>query len=89
MEIEKVFEKLLKNKIKFVLIGGTALIGYGSTRVTFDTDIAVKTVDLDKIIELLYDINLNTVCFFVAIYNNSSFSFSMLSTSRQNFKKSS
>lgn len=61
MEIEKVFEKLLKNKIEFVLIGGTALIGYGSTRVTFDTDIAVKTIDLDKIIELLYDINLKLV----------------------------
>ena len=48
MKIEKVFEKLLENKIKFVLIGGTALIGYGSNRVTFDTDIAVKLIDVDK-----------------------------------------
>ncbi len=54
MENEEIFKILLNNKIKFVLIGGTALMGYGSNRSTLDTDIAVKTIDIDKIIKLFY-----------------------------------
>ncbi|HON56095.1 MAG TPA: hypothetical protein PLM75_04620 [bacterium] len=56
MDEKKVFEILYKNDIKFVLIGGNALFNYGSTRVTYDTDIAVKTIDLEKIPKLLYSI---------------------------------
>jgi len=54
MKIETIYKKLVKNNIKFVLIDGTALIAYGSLRATFDTDIAIRTIDIEKIIRILY-----------------------------------
>ena len=61
MTEEKLFSSLLEEKIPFVLIGGTALAAYGSQRITIDTDIAVKTLDLDKIIGLLLSLGLRMV----------------------------
>ena len=61
MTEEKLLTLLKKNNIPFVLIGGTALTLYGSTRVTIDTDIAVKTLDVDRIISLFYDLKFKMV----------------------------
>ena len=61
MTEEKLFKLLQDNNIPFILIGGTALAAYGSSRITIDTDIAVKTLDIDKIIPLFYSINLKMV----------------------------
>ena len=61
MTEEKLFSALLKEKIPFVLIGGTALAAYGSARITIDTDIAVKTLDLNRIIGLFYSLGLKMV----------------------------
>ncbi|HOK41839.1 MAG TPA: hypothetical protein PLD27_12475 [bacterium] len=59
MEIIKVLESLSDNNIDFVLIGGKALLMYGSNRVTFDTDIAVKFIHIDKLVKMIYN-NLNS-----------------------------
>ncbi|HPN31642.1 MAG TPA: hypothetical protein PKY81_11875 [bacterium] len=56
MELKIFFEKLMEKKIPFVLIGGTALITYGSSRATFDTDIAIKLFDVDRIINLIFEL---------------------------------
>ncbi len=61
MTEETLFRQLLDNNIPFILIGGTALAAYGSSRITIDTDIAVKTLDIDKIISLFYSLNLKMV----------------------------
>ena len=61
MKEEKLFEALSAEKIPFVLIGGTALAAYGSERVTIDTDIAIETLDIDRIIELFYTHGLKMV----------------------------
>ena len=45
---------LVENGIDFVVIGGVALRLYNSPRVTHDIDIAVRTLDLDTIISLMY-----------------------------------
>lgn len=58
MKIIKIFETLIKNNIRFVLIGGVALLRYGSDRVTFDVDIAVKTVDIDRIAKIMFGLKL-------------------------------
>ena len=51
----------LSHDIPFILIGGTALAAYGSSRITIDTDIAVKALDIDRIISLFYSLNLKMV----------------------------
>ncbi len=61
MTEETLFSALLEEKILFVLVGGTALAVYGSERITIDTDIAVRTLDLDKIINLFYSLGLKMV----------------------------
>jgi len=58
MTEETLFRQLLDNNIPFILIGGTALAAYDSPRITIDTDIAVKTLDINKIISLFYSLNL-------------------------------
>lgn len=40
-DFEKVFDRLLQEECRFVLIGGLAMIAHGSTRNTFDTDISI------------------------------------------------
>ncbi|RKX79010.1 MAG: hypothetical protein DRP87_04715 [Spirochaetes bacterium] len=50
--------KLLDDRgIQFVLIGGTAMQIYNSPRVTHDIDIAIRTLDVDAIIRLMYENN--------------------------------
>lgn len=61
MTEENLFKQLQDNYIPFILIGGTVLAAYGSSRITIDTDIAVKTLDIDKIISLFYSLNLKMV----------------------------
>lgn len=61
MTEEKLFKQLQDNNIPFILIGGTALAAFGSSRITIDTDIAVKTLDIDRIISLFYSLNLKMV----------------------------
>lgn len=61
MTEENLFKQLQDNNITFILIGGTALAAYGSPRITIDTDIAVKTLDIDKIILLFYSLNLKMI----------------------------
>ncbi len=57
MNIELIFKKLNEKGISVILIGGRALFKYGSDRVTFDTDIVAKTIEIDKIIEVFYECN--------------------------------
>jgi hypothetical protein len=40
--------------IDFVVIGGLALRLYNSPRLTHDIDIAIRTLDVDRVIELMY-----------------------------------
>lgn len=40
-DFEAVFDRLLAEDCRFVLIGGLAMIAHGSTRGTFDTDISI------------------------------------------------
>ncbi len=48
--------KLLTDKeILFVVVGGVAMRIHNSPRVTYDIDIAVRTLDVDTTIGLLYD----------------------------------
>jgi len=49
-----IIDLLNKNNIKTVLIGGAALNIYKNPRVSYDLDLAVKTLDVDIIIEILY-----------------------------------
>lgn len=41
-KIEKIFEKLNKQKVQYILVGGLATIIYGVPRTTVDIDIAIK-----------------------------------------------
>src|SRR4030042_1411332 len=50
----RIFPALARDGIPFVLIGGAALTAYGSTRVSLDTDIAIKAVDADRVVHLAY-----------------------------------
>lgn len=40
-DFETIFDRLLAEECRFVLIGGLAMIAHGSTRNTFDTDISI------------------------------------------------
>ncbi|MBN1525239.1 MAG: hypothetical protein JW904_12190 [Spirochaetales bacterium] len=55
MEETELFKLLEQKEMPFVLIGGTALSVYGSLRVTIDTDIAIRTLDVDHIIAVFYE----------------------------------
>lgn len=54
MRIHDVFLSLIREHVPFVLIGGSALAAYGSPRVSLDTDIAIKSLDADKVVGLSY-----------------------------------
>ena len=54
MTHKELLELLLENNIEFVVVGGVAMRMYNSPRVTHDIDIADRTLDLDKIILLMY-----------------------------------
>ena len=56
MTTKKAALKLLsQNSIPAVLIGGLAMRIYNSPRVTHDMDLVVRSLDIDKIITLMYD----------------------------------
>jgi hypothetical protein len=57
----RVFAALTKEGIPFVLIGGAALTAYGSTRVSLDTDLAIKSIDVDRVVDLAYRVGLQLV----------------------------
>jgi hypothetical protein len=54
MRAHDIFAALAREGVPFILIGGAALAAYGSTRVSLDTDIAIKTLDVDKVVRLSY-----------------------------------
>ncbi len=55
MVTKKAILKLLKKEsIPAVLIGGLAMRIYNSPRVTHDMDLAIKTIDVDKVIIFMY-----------------------------------
>jgi hypothetical protein len=61
MLIRNVFEALVQERIPFVLIGGAALTTYGSTRISLDTDIAIRALDVDRVAGLSYRLGLKLV----------------------------
>lgn len=61
MKLKEIIRILTENNVPFVLIGGVALNAHGSNRVTLDSDIAVKTIDIDMIIDLLLSAGLKMV----------------------------
>ena len=54
MNLTKIVKLLKENNITCVLIGGLAMRLYNSPRVTNDIDLAVRTLDVDAIIDLMY-----------------------------------
>ena len=50
-----VLNQLILNSIPSVLIGGLAMRIYNSPRVTPDMDLVIRTLDIEKIITLMYD----------------------------------
>lgn len=54
MPVPSVFGALDHEGIPFVLIGGAALTAYGSPRVSLDTDIAIKAIDIDRVVDVAY-----------------------------------
>ena len=48
---------LYRNDLLFIIIGGIALRMYNSPRVTHDIDLAIRTLDVDKVIEIMYQNN--------------------------------
>jgi predicted nucleotidyltransferase len=54
MTHKELLKQFACNDIRFVLVGGLAMRIYNSPRVTHDMDLAVRTVDLDTIIDLMY-----------------------------------
>ncbi|MES2768211.1 MAG: nucleotidyltransferase [Bdellovibrionota bacterium] len=57
--LKELLERLLKNNIDFVLVGGFASVLHGSTLVTQDLDICVAMADeeIDKLRQALKDLN--------------------------------
>lgn len=54
MTQKELLKLLSKNNILFVVVGGVAMRLYNSPRVTHDIDLAVRTLDIDDILALLY-----------------------------------
>src|SRR6056297_3408101 len=55
MTHKEILKLFIEHNIDFVVVGGVALRLYNSPRVTHDIDIAARTLDLDKIIALMYE----------------------------------
>jgi len=55
MTHKELLKLIIEHDIDFVVVGGVALRLYNSPRVTHDIDIAARTLDLDKIIALMYE----------------------------------
>jgi hypothetical protein len=54
IEKKELLNLLTKSNIAFVIIGGIAMRFYRSPRVTQDLDLAIRAVDIDEIVELMY-----------------------------------
>ncbi len=54
MTHKELLKLFIANNIDFIVIGGLALRLYNSPRVTHDIDIAVRTLDVDKVMDLMY-----------------------------------
>jgi hypothetical protein len=54
MTQKEILKLLSEQEILFVLIGGVAMRIHNSPRVTHDIDLAVRILDVDKIIDVLY-----------------------------------
>lgn len=61
MDIIKIFKVLHTKHIQFVLIGGLALSKYESPRTSYDTDIAIKAIDIDAVAGCLFDLKMKLV----------------------------
>ncbi len=55
MTHKELLKLFIEHDIDFVVVGGVALRLYNSPRVTHDIDLAVKSLDLDKLIALMYE----------------------------------
>jgi hypothetical protein len=51
-----VLEELFKRHIQTVLIGGLAVKVHGTPRMTEDMDLAARLVDMDTIVDMMYDL---------------------------------
>lgn len=54
MTHKQLLKLLTTEGLEFVVVGGTAMRLYNSPRVTHDIDIAVRTLDIDRLLELMY-----------------------------------
>lgn len=57
MNKKEILRILHSYNFQFILIGGTALNFYNSPRVTQDLDFAIKTIEVDDVIEMMYEHN--------------------------------
>ncbi len=62
MTHKALLEMLTRQGLPFVVIGGTAMRLYNSPRLTHDIDIAIRTLDVDTVIELMYQHGYVLVC---------------------------
>ena len=54
MTKKELLKTLKEENITSIIIGGIALAMYNSPRVTMDIDLAIKILDVDKVIKLMY-----------------------------------
>jgi len=54
---KEILKNLYRNDVLFIIIGGIALRMYNSPRVTHDIDLAIRTLDVDKVIGIMYKNN--------------------------------
>ncbi len=57
MTHKEILQMLTAADLSFVLIGGTAMRLYSSPRVTHDIDLAIRTLDIDRVLPLMYSRN--------------------------------
>lgn len=50
-----ILRRLESENVPVVLIGGQAVRSYGSTRLTEDFDVASRAIDIDRIIDIMYE----------------------------------
>ncbi len=56
MTHKELLTNLVAEGIEFVVIGGTALRLYNSPRVTHDIDLAVRSLDVDRVVDVMYQL---------------------------------
>ncbi|MFP4432135.1 MAG: nucleotidyl transferase AbiEii/AbiGii toxin family protein [Spirochaetaceae bacterium] len=68
MTHKELLTRLVEEGIEFVVIGGTALRLYNSPRVTHDIDLAIRELDVDRVVALMYRLWYRLV---TAVYDDS------------------